>query len=432
MLPERLLTEGQMARALTAAAVERLRADSAKRREIADGLQPGLYLVIQPEPSAMKSWAVRFRLDGKPQKFTIGQWPTFDLASARREARKALQLVAQGVNPTRAREAQRRAEASDDTFEAMASKWIEREHRRPGKRAWVETARLIGLRPDPEDEARLLVIPGSPVDHWRRRKPADVVRRDVVAVLDEIADRAPIAANRTQSTLRTFFNWAIARGEVTANPVVGIEPREERARDRVLDDAELLKVWLAASGLDRLHGAIVRLLILTGARREEIAGLRWAEIKEDRIELPGNRTKNGQPHIIPLLAPALGILKGLHSIHGSPFVFTTTGTTPVGGFSRIKARLDTLSGVEGWVVHDLRRTVATGLQRLGVRLEVTEAVLGHTSGSRGGIVGIYQRHNWADEKRQALDAWARHVVELVEGRPAPAAKVVELRPGWAS
>jgi integrase len=419
-----------MARALTAAAVERLRADSVRRLEVADGLQPGLYLVVQPEPSAMKSWAVRFRLNGKPHKHTIGQWPTFDLAAARREARQALLQVAQGINPTRAREERLRAASADNTFEAMARRWVEREQRGRRRRKWVETARLIGLRPGPEDEARLLVIPGSPVDRWRNRQLADIHRRDVRAVLDEIVGRAPITANRAQSALRTLFGWAITQDAITVNPVVGIAPQEERSRDRVLDDAELRKVWLAAAELDWRFGALIQLLILTGARREEIAALRWSEIRNDRIELSGDRTKTGKPHILPLAAPAVEIVAGLPRVHNSPFVFTTDGTAPVGGFSRIKARLDALSGVEGWVIHDVRRTVATGLQRLGVRLEVTEAVLGHTSGSRGGIVGIYQRHNWADEKRAALDAWARFVVELVEGRPA--AKVVELRPGWAS
>jgi integrase len=114
-------------------------------------------------------------------------------------------------------------------------------------------------------------------------------------------------------------------------------------------------------------------------------------------------------------------------VKGSPFVFTVTGVTPVSGFVRAKEKLDQLSGVKDWRLHDLRRTVATGLQRLGTRLEVTEAVLGHTSGSRAGVVGIYQRHDWAEEKRAALDAWARHVVSLIEGKPANVVSLAKAR-----
>jgi integrase len=197
-----------------------------------------------------------------------------------------------------------------------------------------------------------------------------------------------------------------------------VKPQPEKSRDRVLSDEELKRVWEAAGEIGWPFGPIIRLLILTGARREEIGGLRWSEIKGDRIELSGDRTKNGKPHIIPLSAPAITIIEGLHHVHGSKFVFTVTGETPVSGFSKVADRFESMLALPDWRLHDLRRTVATGLQRLGVRLEVTESVLGHTSGSRAGIVGIYQRHTWSDEKRAALDAWARHVESLVEGKPA--------------
>jgi integrase len=172
----------------------------------------------------------------------------------------------------------------------------------------------------------------------------------------------------------------------------------------------LAKVWNAAKAPN--FGAATRLLILTGARREEITKLRWSEIDGDTIKLEGDRTKKGAPHIIPLCAAALAVLDGVPHIAGSDFVFTASGSKPIKGWPRHKVQLDAESGVADWVIHDLRRTVATGLQKLGVTLQVVESVLGHVSGSRSGVVGIYQRHDFADEKRAALDAWGAHVMTL--------------------
>ena len=165
-------------------------------------------------------------------------------------------------------------------------------------------------------------------------------------------------------------------------------------------------------------GTVTRLLILTGARREEITQLTWSEAGDlDAIRLEGSRTKTGAPHIIPLSAPARGLLDSVPRIAGSDFVFTTSGKKPIAGWSRAKILLDAGSGVTGWRIHDLRRTAATGMQKLGITLQVVESlVLGHTSGSRGGIVGVYQRHDYAKEKRGALEAWGAHVVALVEGQ----------------
>ena len=190
------------------------------------------------------------------------------------------------------------------------------------------------------------------------------------------------------------------------------------------------------------YGAIVRLLMLTGQRREEVAGMTWAELSEDLATwtIPATRTKNGTPHLVPLSQPASKILQALRSdgpgdVQGAhqraklALAFPGERGTPFSGWSKAKSALDTASGVSGWWLHDLRRTLATGLQRLGVRLEVTEAVLNHLSGSRAGVVGIYQRHDWAEEKRAALDAWSAHLLAASEGR-LPAGKVLPFsRPG---
>jgi integrase len=167
------------------------------------------------------------------------------------------------------------------------------------------------------------------------------------------------------------------------------------------------------------------LLILTGQRRGEVAEMRWSEVDLERRAwiLPAARAKNGLAHEIPLSTQAIAIIEGLPRQQNQDLVFTVTGNTAVSGFSNAKDKLDAKSGVKDWTVHDLRRTVATGLQRLGARLEVTEAVLNHVSGSRRGVAGIYQRYDWAKEKRAALEAWGRHVAGLVEPTPA---NVIEL------
>ena len=173
-----------------------------------------------------------------------------------------------------------------------------------------------------------------------------------------------------------------------------------------MSDDELAKIWRAA-GADP-YGDIVKLLILTGARREEITQLRWAELAGDAIHLPAERTKTGEPRLVPLSAPALAVLAGIE--RQGPYVFGSKR-----GWARAKARIDALTGINlPWVIHDIRRTVATGMQKLGVQLQAVEAVLGHT-GTRAGIVGVYQVHDYADEKRAALEAWAAHVMALVAG-----------------
>jgi integrase len=199
-----------------------------------------------------------------------------------------------------------------------------------------------------------------------------------------------------------------------ANPATDLpKPSVESKRDRVLSDDELVAVWNACGKVGWPFGDAVRLLILTGARREEIGQLRWSEIRGDVIALEGVRTKNGEPHTIPLSLAASKVVQAVPRIAGSPLAFTTNGHTSISGWSRAKSQIDRLAKIAAWRLHDLRRTVATGLQKLGVNLQTIEAILNHTSGSRSGVVGVYQRHSFDAEKRAALDAWGQHVMRLV-------------------
>jgi integrase len=215
-----------------------------------------------------------------------------------------------------------------------------------------------------------------------------------------------------------MFSWAMRRGLHDSNPVIGTEKRRERSRDRVLSDSELSKIWNALGAND--YDDILRLLLLTGQRAGEIGGLCWSEIDFDEglISLPAQRTKNGHPHSFPMSKPVRDILKARPQKR--EFVFGRGRGAFSGWNGGTKGKLDEHIAGAGsplphWTIHDLRRTFATGLQRLGVRLEVTEAILNHVGGSRAGVTGIYQRHDWATEKRAALDAWAAHVLAAVSG-----------------
>jgi integrase len=222
-----------------------------------------------------------------------------------------------------------------------------------------------------------------------------------------------------------FFRWAVQRRLITASPMRDMpRPQAEIRRKRVLDDEELRLMWEAAGVDEGPIGAAMQLLVLTCARRAEISGLRWTEVEANRILLRGERTKNGEDHIIPLSSMARDLINGIPRIRDCPFVFTATGTSPIVGWCHFKVRVDARMRadlaklgreLQPWRTHDLRRTAATGLERLGVPLQVTEALLGHTAGSKAGIAGVYQLHDCAKEKREAVEKWAAHVASVVGG-----------------
>jgi integrase len=283
----------------------------------------------------------------------------------------------------------------------------------------------------------------------------DLDRAAVVRALDAIGRRrgrkdgragTPLRgaamAGRTAAYGRAAFAWAVKRGAVHTNPFAALPVRKGIAkRERVLSDLEIGEIWRAAGKASVPFGPIIRLLILTGQRRGEVAGMTWGEISDDLTiwTLLGERTKNGATHTVPLSALARDLLKtALPDRRGGRELALpgAVGKFPFAGWSKAKAALDNailaaraadanLAPLTPWNVHDLRRTVATGLQRIGVRLEVTEAILNHISGSRGGIAGVYQRHDWAAEKRAALDAWAAHVRSIVK-RSADGTNVVKM------
>jgi integrase len=236
----------------------------------------------------------------------------------------------------------------------------------------------------------------------------------------------------------SMFGWLLTHRRIPVDPTVGVRrPAASEARKRTLDNSEIRLFWQATAVIGQPFEACLRLLLLTGCRLNEIAQMRWSELNDDLsvLTLPPERVKNGQQHIVPLPPLAQGILRNMPKIENSPFVFTTTGTSPTGSWSRVKRALDEHMlkfarkergddvVIKPWVLHDARRTVATGLVDLGVSVDVTEQVLNHQSGTRASVAGIYIRSKLEPEKKAALERWARHIDGVVSGKVA---KVVDL------
>src|SRR5262249_3323042 len=262
---------------------------------------------------------------------------------------------------------------------------------------------------------------------WRGRPVGSIRKRDVIDLVgDVVTSGRGYLANRTLGTLSKFFNWLVARDMLAFSPVTGIEkPHQEEVRERTLTDAELRRLWLACEDGEPF-GQALRVLMLTGARRNEISQMRRSELDEGGIwTLPRERSKNRRPHKLVLPAQARAIIAAMPVIAGCDFVFTADGKRPVTGWDKAKVRISAKAGIaaESWRLHDLRRTVASGMQKLGVSVPVIEKALNHVSGTFRGIVGVYQTHDYADEVRIALQRWADYVEEIVGGKPA---KVVKL------
>jgi integrase len=392
-----------MAKALTTRTIETARPGKA-RREIPDAHMPGLYLILQP--SGARSWAVRYRSSGRPRKHTLGSYPTIDLKTARHLASKALRSAAEGQDPGREKANDRAA--GRDTVAAIAERFINRHCARKNRPSTkTGTERLL----------RQYVLP-----RWGTRLARDITRRDVIDLLDGIVDAGkPIAANRALAAVRKMFNWCLERDILEETPFAGVKPpTDEQPRDRVLKDFELRAVWLAANQLGGPFAGLVKLLILTGQRRDEVARMQWAEINLNAglWLLPAERVKNKLAHEIPLSAAALTVLEALPRI-GDQFVLTTSGEAPSSNYSKHKRRLDALlpPDMVAWRLHDIRRSVASGMAQIGVSLPVIEKCLNHISGTFSGIVSVYQKHTFAEEKRAAFDAWGAFVADLVSDRP---------------
>jgi integrase len=437
-----------MAKKLTAVSVENAKpklgpGGKLERAEYFDGVVPAFSLIVQP--SGKKSWAVRYRHKGRLTKYTIGPYPLFDLKTAREAASEALDAVAHGRDP--AQEAKDRKQQTADTsclFRTVVEDFI-RDYAKPKNKSWLESARLLGLRLKKDKKDEWEVIPKSPVALWGECRIDAITKDDVNKVFKRLKAETPYAANRTFSALRKFFNWCVTDLRLSVSPLRDWKPdlAAEQNHDRVLSPEEIRWLWKGCEGQGLgVFGAAVKLLLLTGQRRDEVCKMTLGELSQDGAlwTLSKERTKNKQTHLVPLSPLAQEVLAGVPRVESKAgWVFTTNGRSAIAGYSKMKARLNkematVAQGERGedftispWRLHDLRRTVASHMARLGVNLPVIEKVLNHISGSFGGIVGVYQHHDFADEKRKALEAWAAEVSRIISGEPA---KVVPMTAKW--
>jgi len=392
-------------RTLTDIAIQNLK-PRAKRYEKPDPGARGLRVVVQP--TGRKSFAVRYRnAAGRARKLTLPAGIT--LAAARKLAADALLEVAQGRDPGSAKRDARRSAGvrGDDTVERLAAEFIEKHAKRHTRPSSIRAT---------EGAFRNIILPA-----WGCRTVHEIERRDVIELLDGVAEDRPILANRTRAVLSRFFAWLAERDIITASPSVGVKPPSaEVVRDRVLDDAELRRLWLASDAVGGNAGAYTKLLILTGQRRSEVAGLRWNEVDGDVLALPAERMKGRQAHIVPLSTQTADIIAAQTEI--DDFVL---GSALRWHFHHVKQALDIHMGnTPKWVIHDIRRSVASGMAKIGIAVPVIEKILAHKSGTFRGIVGTYQRHSFLPEMATAMQKWADHVEQLVSGKPA---KVVKFR-----
>lgn len=382
---------------------------------------------IKCTPTGAKSYLYQYRMGGrgtKVQRVTIGKHGTWTPDAARKEAKRLDQLVDQGIDPSAAKRELVR-EKVELAFPSYAERFIE-EYLKVEWKGSHEIAAGI-LRRDA-------------VPTLKHRSVGEITRADITSLMDKLVDR-PATRRNAFAVLRRLLRWAVNRGDIPDSPARDMDPPPAPlSRDRVLNKTELVRVWNAAETLKYPFGPLVQMLMLTGQRREEVAGLSWDELSRTEAvwTLPQERAKNGTVHRVPLSASVVKLLDQVAAqqtleskvdanwpLNG--FVFTANGEKHVTGYSIAKMRLDRIieggtankpatnkaNPIHPWRFHDLRRTLATGLQELGVRFEVTEAVLNHRSGSRSGVAGIYQRYDWDVEKREALDAWDGHITALL-------------------
>jgi len=395
-----------MAKVLTAKSIENLR-PGAVRREIADGGCRGLYFIIQP--SGVRSWACRYRVNGRSQKLTLGAFPTIGLPQARRMAAAALEHLATGGDPAadKRRSKANALERSRDTVERLAAQFIEEHAKRK--------TRLSSWRA----AERTLLREAAPA--WRGRLVSDISRRDMIELIGSIARTRPIQANRALAHLSRFFRWLVARDVITGSPCIGVErPGKETIRERVLSDDEVSRFWNATPQLPAPFGDIYRLLLLTGARKQEIGDMAWRELDlAKRIwTLPGERSKNRLPNMLPLGPLAWSLIEAQPRSDNSDFVFGKLRDR----FPPVKLKLDGIIKPDApWVNRDLRRTARSLLSRARVASDIAELMLGHLL---PGMRRVYDRHKYLDEKRSGFTALEREIDLILN---PPSADVVQLR-----
>jgi integrase len=432
----------QARKALTAAAALKLKAVD-ERREIPDGR--GLYLVIQQ--SGTKSWVFRYRspTSGRHTKLTLGPADLsnreitgelvvgmpLSLTAARQLMAALKREIALGRDPAverRQQQQEQRVKPAEYGYAEAVADYVE--HISRVRREWKVTAATLGLKPDDEGEPKPTKT--GLCDRWREKPVASFTEDDIFAVIDEAKRKGVPGLGRRirgpnesraramHAALSSLFTWLKENRKIKTNPLDALKrPKAPEARERTLSDNEIRKFWEATGSLSPAFRNSLQLMLLTGQRRSEVAGMRRSELSADLSTwtIPPGRTKNKREHAVPLSSQARKIIADTKSI-SADLLFTVTSTAPISGWGKVKLKLDELMGTADWRIHDLRRTAITGMARAGTDLHVIERAVNHTSGSFGGIVGVYQKFKFEGDVKAALEAWANLLTSIVEGRPA--------------
>jgi integrase len=367
---------------------------------------------VRVRPTGVKTFIYSYRASGgrssRKVRHTIGRYGKITLDQARKQAQQLAGQVAAGRDPSADRASQRMAKARDkQTIAAMADEFIER-YAKPRNRSWQEYRRILDRYVKPR-------LGNRPIH--------GLTRRDIVGLLDHVADNSgAVMADHVLAIVRKLCNWHAARDEEFRSPiVVGMARTRPRdiARDRILTDDEIRAIWKALDGATYPFAPLAKLMFFTVQRRQEVAEARWDELHDGMWTIPAERYKTKRPNVVPLPEVASAIVAGLPQL--GDLLFTTSGTTPFSRFSKAKAHLDEASGVSNWRLHDIRRTGRTLMVRIGIRPDIAERVLGHVI---PGVAGVYDRYDYIEEKRAALDALASEIELIVHGELG--ANVVQL------
>lgn len=377
--------------------------------------------------NGVKSWIIMYRIEDpknpgkmKQQYRKVGSYPSLSLAKAREIARDALKLAGQGIDPIKAKESEKQKVAAIKTVREAVGVFIQR-HAKAKNRSWEEVERVFNV----------YIIP-----KMGDRPLPSITPADIHNVLDALMDAGhPYMANRLFAHTRKFFNWCAERHWISEPPTKHISrPAEEEARDRILDNSEVKRLWQGCTDLGWPFGPYFKMLLVTGQRRNEVAGMKWEhlDLGNKLWTLPKEETKAKRQHEVPLSPLAVEILEALP--RNGTYVFSTTGKTPISGFSKAKKRCDEIiatnqlkaagkkkwtekmlqqNQLAPWRLHDIRRTVASGMAEIGVAPHVIEKVLNHSTGQISGVAAVYNRHTYLREKTDALNAWARALEAIV-------------------
>jgi integrase len=367
--------------------LRKLRVPSEGVAQHPDGKIPGFGVRITA--NGVKTFYLTYRHQGKNRRLNLGRYPTTTLQKARGKAFAALSELEANRDPS-----------GEVALDAFVSKHCQRHNRASTA---IETERLL----------RVYFLP-----HWKNRQVEAITKADIAEALEPVIKRgASGSARHAFAAARKMFNWMVEQGMLETSPFAGVKaPGKPGNRDHVVRDDELKRIWDRAESMGLPFGSIAQLLMLTAQRRGEVVAMEWSEIDKDKAlwTIPGARTKNGKAHAVPLTAGALRILSTIERTW-SPYVFPARGKPeqPYSGYSKGKRQLDAAAELHDWTLHDLRRTAATGMARLGVAPHVIERVLNHVSGTFAGVAGIYNRFQYEDEMRKALEAWEQHLAATV-------------------